>query len=57
MMGYLLFFCIFVNQTYWPHFGLNILLNFAHDSEVRKAYLPKDTFKKRIRALLFEILD
>ena len=23
---------------YWPHFGLNTLLNFAHGSKVRKAY-------------------
>ena len=27
-----------LSRTYRPHFGLNILLNFAHGSEVRKAY-------------------
>ena len=32
-----LFLCVYVNKTHWPHFGLNILLNFAHGSEVRKA--------------------
>ena len=35
----LLLLCIYVNKTYWPHFGWNILLNLAHGSEVRKAYL------------------
>ena len=34
----LLFLCIYVNYTYWPYFGLNIFLNFAHGSEARKAY-------------------
>ena len=28
MVTYLLFLCIYVNWTYWPHFGLNILLYF-----------------------------
>ena len=35
----LLFLCIYVDYNYLPHFVLDILLNFAHDSEVRKAYL------------------
>ena len=35
MAAYLLFVCVCVNQTYWPHFGLDILLNFGHGMEVR----------------------
>ena len=34
----LLFLFIYVNYTYWPHFGLNILLNIAHGSGARKVY-------------------
>ena len=35
---FLLFLCIYVNQTYKSQFGSTILLNFDHGSEVRKAY-------------------
>ena len=39
VVAYLSFICICViRHTYWPYFGLNIVLNFAHDSEGRKAY-------------------
>ena len=38
MAEYLSFLCIYFNRTYWPDFGLNILLYFAHGSEVRKIY-------------------
>jgi len=31
-------FCIYVNKTLKPHFGLNALLYFAHGIEVRNAY-------------------
>ena len=34
----LLFLCIYVNYTYWPHSDLTVHLNFAHGSEARKAY-------------------
>lgn len=30
MMAYLLFFCVYVYQSYWSHFGLNILFNFGY---------------------------
>ena len=40
MAAYLSSLCIYVNETYWPHFSENILLYFANDNEVRKAYLP-----------------
>ena len=34
----LLSLCVYVNYTYWPHFGWNILLNCAYGSEASKAY-------------------
>ena len=37
MVAHFLSLCIYVNKTNWPHLGLNILLYFAHGSEVRKA--------------------
>ena len=32
----ILFLCLCVNETYWSHFGLNNLLNFARGSNVKK---------------------
>ena len=40
MAAYLLFLPIYVNYTYWPRFGLNILFYFAHGNKVREAYTP-----------------
>ena len=39
-----------IRPTYWPHFGLNIiLLNFANGRDVRKAYYQ---WKKRMLSLI-----
>ena len=51
----LLSLCIYVNQTYWPHFGLNILQNFAHGSEANKAYQHQNKRILNLTAIMKEV--
>ena len=53
MAGYLLFLCIYVNLTFWAHFGWNILLYFAHGSVVRKVYQKNIKFDRHYKSELW----